>query len=174
MLTRTQGDGRDDFCTVRYDGAVTGWLNRGPEAMPRYHKIGKIATGRSVGKDDKVIMGDFTGQGRADFMIVGEGGKTLGLVNKQSESGLAPEWLPVFTLAEGPSGAKQEEVRFADLTGNGKVDYLLVDKKGTVRLWQNNGSGGSSQAGDGVFLCDCKFHSPVPFLGAGRLTREKS
>lgn len=125
--------------------------------MPDYHKIGVIATGATATSSDTVILGDFTGNGRADYMIVGDGGKVTGLVNRLQEESLVPRWMSAVTLADGPSGAKQDQVRLVDFTGDGKVDYLLVDSKGKVTLWENIGSGGKYQPGEGVMLCDCKF-----------------
>lgn len=43
------------------------------------------------------------------------------------------------------------------MTGDGKVDYLLVDgKTGKITLWENTGTNGKYQPGEGVFLCDCE------------------
>lgn len=151
------GDGRDDFFIVNpKSGEVTAWLNTGAGMMPDYHKIGVIATGSSASSSDTVILGDFTGNGRADYMIVGSGGKVTGLANRLQEESLIPRWMARVTLADGPSGAKQDQVRLVDFTGDGKVDYLLVDSKGKVTLWENTGSGGKYQPGEGVILCDCK------------------
>lgn len=72
---------------------------------------------------------------------------------------MVPRWLPAFTFAKGPDGAEVDEVRLVDLTGDGKVDYLLVDEKtGKVTLWENLGTGGKYKPGEGVFLCDCEHY----------------
>lgn len=63
-----------------------------------------------------------------------------------------------ITLADGPEGAESDEVRLADMTGDGKVDYMLVDEDGKVTLWENKGTGGKYQPGEGVVLCDCEFY----------------
>ncbi|KAH8164209.1 hypothetical protein CIB48_g4019 [Xylaria polymorpha] len=118
------GDGRDDLIYIYPNGATRAWLNTG------------------------------AGEGRADYMIVGEGGKVRGLVNRLQETTLAPRWLGSFVLAEGPDGAKQDEVRLVDLTGDGKVDYLLIGDAGKVTMWENLGTGGKYQPGEGVVLCD--------------------
>lgn len=134
--------------------------------MPDYHKIGIIATGASQSDGDTVILGDLTGEGRADYMMVGVGGKVNGLINRRQETSMVPRWSQMFNVAAGPDGAKSNQVRLVDMTGDGKVDYLLVDEKtGEVTLWENLGTGGKWQPGDGVFLCDCKwpwsFQSPL-------------
>lgn len=132
--------------------------------MPDYHKLGVIATGASATKGDTIYLGDLTGEGRADYMIVGAGGKVNGLVNRLQEKTMVPRWSLIFNFAEGPDGAKQDQVRLVDMTGDGKVDYLLIDEKtGKVTLWENNGTGGKYQPGEGVILCDCK--SCISFPG---------
>lgn len=136
---------------------MTGWLNTGAGVVPDYHKLGVIATGASATKGEKIILGDFTGEGRSDYMIVGSGGKVDGLVNRLQQKTMIPRWLETITIAEGPDSAKQDQVRFADMTGDGKTDYMLVDEKtGKVTLWENVGTGGKYQPGEGVFLCNCE------------------
>lgn len=162
------GDDRDDLCIVDNDtGEVTAWLNTGPNVKPGsgsninkpdYYSIGVIATGASAADGDTIILGDLTGNGRTDYMVVGAGGKVNALISRTQEKSLVPRWLSPFTFAEGPDGAKENQVRLVDMTGDGRVDYLLVDEKtGKVTLWENNGKGGKYQEGDGVFLADCKY-----------------
>lgn len=79
------------------------------------------------------------------------------MINRLQETSMIPRWLSAFTLAEGPDGVKQDQVRLVDMTGDGRVDYLQVEEKtGKVTLWENKGSGGKYQPGEGVFLCDRK------------------
>ncbi len=158
------GDGRADLLIVSPStGQVTAWLNTGADIMPDYYKLGVIASGASASKGDTVILGDLTGEGRADYMIVGDGGKVNALVNRLQADTLAPRWAASFTLAEGPADAEQDEVRLVDLTGDGKVDYLLLNTAGNVKLYKNLGTGGKYQPGEGVVLCDCKLlYIPLP------------
>ncbi|KAJ8127625.1 hypothetical protein O1611_g6011 [Lasiodiplodia mahajangana] len=148
------GDGRDDLLYVVAGGETKAWLNTGADKVPDYYRLDEIATGATAALGDTVYFGDFTGEGRADYMIVGDGGKVYGLVNRLQETTLAPRWLGSFVLAEGPDGAEQDEVRLVDMTGDGKVDYLLVGENGKVTLWENIGTGGKYQPGEGVVLCD--------------------
>ncbi|KAF7562544.1 hypothetical protein G7046_g1583 [Stylonectria norvegica] len=155
QLPDIDGDGRADFAIVGDSGAVTGWLNVGTGDKPDYHKIGIIASGKTASADDKVILGDFTGEGRADYMVVGETGKVNGFVNRlNGVTDVIPRWLSAMTLAEGPDGAKRSQVHMVDMNGNGKVDYVLEKSAHTVQLWENKGSNGKYQPGEGVFICD--------------------
>ncbi len=146
---------------------MTAWLNRGGALKPDYYKLGIIATGQAPGS--KVRVGDFTGEGRADYMTIGIDGKVHGSVNHlQAEAGLVPRWLPSFVLAEGPSGADRDSVFLVDMTGDGKLDYLLVDEDtGKVVLRENIGKGSKYQPGEGVILCDCKS-SDMPRISYDR------
>jgi hypothetical protein len=152
------GDGRADLLLIDNDtGTVTAWLNGGPSAIPNWQKIGIIATGASKTVNDIVILGDFTGNGFADYMLVGQNGKVTGLANFIQERSFIPRWDAKVTIAEGPEGATQQYVRLVDVNGDGKVDYLLYDENGGSRLWLNAGKGGKWQVGDGVFLADRKL-----------------
>lgn len=137
------GDRRDDLCIVdKKTGAVTAWLNTGFDLVPDYHKIGVVAQGSTATEDDIVVLGDLTGNGRSDYMIIGDKGQVKGLVSRRQEMTLVPRWLPAFAFAAGPDGAEQDSVRLVDLTGDGKVDYLLLDEDGGITLWENTGKGG--------------------------------
>lgn len=62
------GDGRDDFLLVNKNtGEVSAWLNTGAADVPDYFRLGVIGSGVSAQKGDTVILGDFTGEGRADY-----------------------------------------------------------------------------------------------------------
>lgn len=70
------GDGRDDLCVVdQVSGVVKAWLNTGASKIPDYYSLGQIATGASTSVKETIFLGDFTGEGRADYMRVGHGGK---------------------------------------------------------------------------------------------------
>lgn len=160
QVLTSAGDGRADFLIVDNNtGEVTAWLNGGPDPMPQWLKIGVIATGASKSPNDIVVMGDFTGNGKADYMLVGKNGKVTGLANFIQERGFVPNWALKVTVAEGPSGATQQYVRLVDMNGDGKVDYVLLDKNGASQLFLNAGHGGKWQIGDGVFLTDREFHA---------------
>jgi hypothetical protein len=138
---------------------VTAWLNSGPANMPQWYKVGEIATGSSKTVNDVVVLGDFTGNGLADYMLVGKDGKVTGLANFIQERAFVPAWQTKVTVAEGPVNATQDYVRLVDLDGDGKVEYVLLDKDGGSKVWLNEGTGGKWQIGDGVFLADRRFFS---------------
>ncbi|KAG9238982.1 hypothetical protein BJ875DRAFT_415175 [Amylocarpus encephaloides] len=158
QMADINGDGRADFLLVDPDsGEVTGWLNKGAEIMPDYHKLGIIASGRTTVKDDVVFMGDFTGEGRADYMVVSKDGKVSGYTNRlQEDTALIPRWLERLTLIDvsGLASVPQAGVRMVDLNGDGKVDFVWINSDGDINVWENAGEGGKYQPGEGVFICD--------------------
>lgn len=88
--------------------------------MPDYHKNGVIVQGSSVGEEDSVVMGDLTGDGRADFMIylyladngVASMGENRGLDQ--------PDWhTPRLFAAVRSVGVLGSEVQFANTDGDG-------------------------------------------------------
>jgi hypothetical protein len=160
------GDGRDDFIIVdEKTGAATAWLNTGADDMPAYYKLGEIGSGETATESDKVVFADLTGNGRADYVLVGESGKAVGIVNRMQGQTLLPRWMQAVTLrewpeAEGEGKHKQEAIHIVDITGNGRADYLVVSAKGSVAQYENISEGGKWQEGEGVFLCDCKKSDP--------------
>jgi FG-GAP-like repeat len=74
----------------------------------------------------------------SSFMFSFDGGPQNG--------GLA--WQPLGEIAAG-TGAPGSEVLFADLTGDGKADYLVVNPDGSVQAWLNGGQNAAAPHGWG-------------------------
>ncbi|WP_161784493.1 FG-GAP-like repeat-containing protein [Actinokineospora spheciospongiae] len=56
-------------------------------------------------------------------------------------------WLPRGQIASGTGFATGPSVRFADLDGDGRDDYLVLHPGGAVDAWRNNGGDHDGQAG---------------------------
>lgn len=59
-------------------------------------------------------------------------------------------WSALGQVAKGGTGATGDQVRFADVNGDRRSDYLVVAANGSVTAWLNNGgdgAGGWSSAG---------------------------
>ncbi|MFI0169652.1 FG-GAP-like repeat-containing protein [Streptomyces sp. NPDC017095] len=140
-FTDLNSDGRADYVVVNDDGSVRAWLNGGPKPDGGdwyWAPQGTIAGG--VGAPGTTIrLADLNGDGRADYVVVNDDGS----VRAWSNGGPKPEggdwyWAPQGTIAGGV-GAAGRNVRFADLTGDRRADYLVVHDSSAVDLWANGG-----------------------------------
>lgn len=141
------GDGRADFLWVDEKGAVTAYLNAGSSekgenaAKVGWLPQGVIATG--VGGDrGSVQFADLNGDGRAEYLWVHEDGSVdcwlnLGGPDNGPNAGKV-KWLPQGTIATG-IGRDGDGVRFADLNGDGRAEYLYVNANGSVEVYLNLG-----------------------------------
>ncbi|KAL4967872.1 uncharacterized protein BDV14DRAFT_197515 [Aspergillus stella-maris] len=138
----------DNFLVVDENtGAVTAWLNTGAKDVPDYYKLGQTASGKTVTENDKVAFADLTGNGRVDYILIGESGKAVGFVNRLQEKTLLPRWLEPVTLREGLDGedVEQEAIHFADITGDvdgdGVTDYFWINENGQGWGFLDRGNG---------------------------------
>ena len=124
------GDLKDDFLVMGDNGSVTEWQNNGGDGSGGWIGKGQIATG--TGADlAHVRFADFTGDGKDDYLVLGDNGSVTAWVNTGSG------WSGVGKVAGGATDLAH--VRFADLNGDGKDDYLVMGDNGSITLWQNNG-----------------------------------
>jgi hypothetical protein len=175
------GDGRDDYCWLDTNGALTVYLNTRNAADPNkpiFVAQGQLASGVGTSRDmirfadmngdkkadylavtlssgavsvwenhgvvskigtvgDGVILADLNGDGRAEYIWLDTDGAALAYLNLGG-SGASVGWMPQGTIATGV-GAKRDQVRFADLNGDGRAEYLWVHDDGSVDAWYNMG-----------------------------------
>ncbi|GAA0369310.1 FG-GAP-like repeat-containing protein [Streptomyces blastmyceticus] len=135
------GDGRADYLVVDEYGAVSAWLNNGDKnhvAWTKAGRNGRIATGVGA-SGDQVRFADINGDGRADYLVVDDSGAVHAWLNDSTTG--QDKWTDAGTFAPG-GHVPRDQVRFADINGDGRADYLVVDDHGAVRAWVNNGAGG--------------------------------
>jgi lysophospholipase L1-like esterase len=129
------GDGREDILAVNVStGAVRAWINN----IVSFSSIGVIATG--VGAPGyQVHFADLTGDGRADYVVVHDDGSMQAWLNGGAGCG-GWCWLPQGTIANGV-GAPGTQIRLADLNGDGRADYVVVNPDSSAQVWLNGGAG---------------------------------
>jgi hypothetical protein len=82
------------------------------------------------------VFADINGDGKADYICIAKNGAASAWINTGPKAGT---WT-VLGEIRSSVGADRANVRFADLNGDGKADYLWLDKfDGSVRLWSNPG-----------------------------------
>lgn len=137
------GDGLDDFLLVYDDGSVWAYLNNGnlPDKSRRIWQEG-IEISSGVGDPGrKIRFADVNGDGYADYCIAYDGGAVDCYLNQKNMPPADDEriWGERLTVAAGV-GWPGEKVRFADITGDGKDDYLIQFEGGGADGYNNTGN----------------------------------
>ncbi|WP_395575114.1 FG-GAP-like repeat-containing protein [Streptomyces sp. BK79] len=141
------GDGRDDYLVLDEEGAVRAWLNNGGDSdgTAGWIERGQIASG--VGANPaEVQFADVNGDGRDDYLVVTDGGAVRAWLNNGGDSGDTPGWIERGQIASGV-GSGQLPIVFADIDGDAKDDYLVLQEDGSVLAWLNNGGDTGGTAG---------------------------
>ncbi|OBT92656.2 hypothetical protein VE01_09799 [Pseudogymnoascus verrucosus] len=163
------GDGRLDYCVIAGNGDIYCWRNGGQGDMAAYWQDfgeGKpVFTGKGMGNIDGVRLVDINGDFRSDWLFLDDNGKVTTYINQRNgDKGLIPYWDSVGVTHAGMGEPSRSQIRFARIYGSGRPDYVYIkcityaDKRCDyeVRAWQNTGSGGKYQKGDGAHWCDMK------------------
>jgi hypothetical protein len=90
---------------------------------------------------EAVRFADANGDGRDDYLRVGEDGSVHAYYNLESDTG-GWEWKEHRNWAPGVFYGSRSRLRLADVDGDGKADYLMVGKRGAVHAYINNGGRG--------------------------------
>lgn len=139
------GDGRDDFIWVGPNGEVTAYVNGGLTADGYWiwHPQPALIASGVGGKRDEIHFADLNGDGRAEYLWVHKDGSVDVWLNQRdsAETGstLAINWIPQ-TRSAGGIGRDGAGVRFADLNGDGRAEYIYVRDDGALIVYLNTGS----------------------------------
>jgi lysophospholipase L1-like esterase len=132
------GDGRADYLTVASNGAVTAFLNRGGDGRGGWLGLGQVATGTTT-DPTRARFADFDGDGRADYLTIASNGAVTAFLNRGGDG--RGGWLGWGQVATGTT-TDPARVRFADLDGDGRADYLTIAPNGAVTAFLNRGGDG--------------------------------
>ncbi|KAI1034833.1 hypothetical protein LB504_004407 [Fusarium proliferatum] len=141
------GDGRSEYLWVDSNGAVTAFLNLGSSSgganagKVQWSAQGVIATGVG-GNRASVQFADLNGDGRAEYLKVNDDGSVECWLNAgrpdNGPNAAKVTWIPQGKIASGV-GKDGAGVRFADLNGDGRAEYLYINTDGSVECWLNAG-----------------------------------
>ncbi|MGV9226886.1 GDSL-type esterase/lipase family protein [Streptomyces albogriseolus] len=156
------GDGRADHLKVNPDSSVQAWINGGPNPKEPtggadwlWYPQQTIASG--VGTAGNTIrFADLNGDGRADYLKVNPDSSVQAWINggpnpKEPTGGADWLWYPQQTIASGV-GTAGNTIRFADLNGDRRADYLQVNPDSSVQAWINGGPNPKEPTGGADWL----------------------
>jgi hypothetical protein len=129
--------------------AVTAFRNAGPiSSTDSLHlaKVNWIPSGiveSGVGaKRHEVLFADLNGDGRDDYLWVQTDGSVTAWINggwtTQGDGSAKVNWLPQGVIASG-IGMPGSSIRFPNLKGDGRAEYLAVHANGVVDCYLNGG-----------------------------------
>ncbi|EEU40647.1 uncharacterized protein NECHADRAFT_33967, partial [Fusarium vanettenii 77-13-4] len=183
-LADIDGDGRADFCGLSDNGDVYVWRNGWINDMPEYWQaLGKRFEGKGMGNLEGTRFEDLNGDGRDDWIWVGDKGEAHTWTNSRScgvgkeGNGLKVAWRPGYykgktsgpTHAGGFASGIRNRIHFARIYGEpqdfgllGRLDYVYMEHtKGSngkhtfrMRVWKNKGYGATKPKADGNKYCD--------------------
>ncbi|MER6916022.1 GDSL-type esterase/lipase family protein [Streptomyces sp. NPDC000594] len=132
--TDINGDGRSDYLVVQDNGAVRAWTSStAADGTVKWADHGTIAAGSSAWSGDQVRFADIGGDSRADYLVLGANGSVRAFVNTGGDG--RGGWRDIGTIAAGSAAWNSGQVRFADIGGDAKADYLIVSERGGVRAF---------------------------------------
>ncbi|KAJ6490824.1 SGNH hydrolase-type esterase domain-containing protein, partial [Mycena sanguinolenta] len=142
------GDGRAEYLWLDTAGVTTAFLNLGSTAtgidagQVQWLPSGVIATGVGAHRY-QVQFADLNGDGRAEYLWVHDDGSVEAWLNlggpDNGPNAAKVSWFPAGTIATG-IGEDGAGVRFADLNGDGRAEYLWLDEDGAMTAYLNLGS----------------------------------
>ncbi|KAF4498548.1 SGNH hydrolase [Fusarium agapanthi] len=138
------GDGRAEFIWVKDSGSATVWWNRGFNLEGSTKVVWGPASGEEIatgiGDGQGVHFADMNGYGLADFIHLSEEGAATLYINQGRRDTGNWGWWEWGVVATGV-GSKRENIRFADMNGNGRDNYMAIDEAtGGLSVWYNRGT----------------------------------
>lgn len=144
MFADIDGDGKADYVVAdRTTGALTAWINKGGDrpGVDGWQGRGQIASGGLDNSGDNpqfttLRLADVTCDRRADYLAVhNRSGAIKAWVNNGGDNG-GGGWGYLGLIAAGAGSAS---VQFADIDGDGRADYLVLNRDGSVTAYINRG-----------------------------------
>ncbi|MGV9386538.1 GDSL-type esterase/lipase family protein [Nonomuraea sp. NPDC003707] len=135
IITELNGDQRADYLQVGQDGSFRASVNTvGTPGQPDWVDVGVYRPDDDV-HGDEVRFADLNGDGRDDYLVVSSDSKVRAYINFP-RSGNRLEFVH-WGIVFGEESFSRNNLRFADVTGDGRDDILRVGAEGAVHVYQN-------------------------------------
>ncbi|EKJ76429.1 hypothetical protein FPSE_03428 [Fusarium pseudograminearum CS3096] len=139
FFTRLYGSNYDDIVGWWYADkklSFATWKNNGGG---KFSKISDLDT-KLFCNVAGIWWVDINADGYDDFLCVSPNGDTLASINNRDGTATSPPTFTKIGMIKGNVGFKQDRVRWGDIDGDGRADYMVVDNSGNVRAWRNSGT----------------------------------
>ncbi|KAL2064102.1 hypothetical protein VTL71DRAFT_4596 [Oculimacula yallundae] len=83
---------------------------------------------------------DINGDGYDDFLCVAPSGDTQASINNRDGTATSPPTFKNIGVIKKNVGYLQDRVRWGDIDGDGRADFMIIDDSGNVRAWRNSGT----------------------------------
>ncbi|KAL4941314.1 SGNH hydrolase-type esterase domain-containing protein, partial [Aspergillus oleicola] len=127
------GDGKADYVWLEPEsGQIRCWINNLPEPWSPAGGNGDII-GSGAGREESVFLADMNGDGLDDYMVINP---TNGAVKIWWNYGSDSSWVNGWKFVEGgeiASGVRHanwDTLRFPDINGDGRADYVYIGEGG--------------------------------------------
>ncbi|MDK0519220.1 protein kinase [Streptomyces sp. ML-6] len=132
------GGGRDDYLLIEPDGTTTAWYNRDFQSTGGREYLDWAPPENIDGartEPEEILYADIDGDRRADRILITAKGGARAWLNEGAE-GAGGKFREIGRIAED-SGVPPQEVRFADVDGDGRADFLRIERNGVTHAWLN-------------------------------------
>ncbi|MEV0397459.1 glycoside hydrolase family 9 protein [Polymorphospora rubra] len=142
------GDDRADYIAV-LDAAQSGtgtpgihaWRNESSVDEIRWGQNGRVANNLSHSAADTRTFVDLDGDSDDDYLVIGANGTVTAWENTARGFPTPADWRRIEGFGHPGEGQAGNETHFADITGDGRADALLLNKvSGELQAWENVGS----------------------------------
>ncbi|GAB1210904.1 hypothetical protein ATERTT37_000014 [Aspergillus terreus] len=147
------GDGLDDYICIALDGTAYASINNGDgdaesNKPPSFTDIGLWKSPEGYDQAH-VRLADIDGDGRADYCGLADNGDVTCWRNGWIED-VPAYWQPLGKRFTGKGMGDLRGVRFEDINGDGRDDWMWVDDDGATTTYTNSRSCIKGESGDGL------------------------
>ncbi|MFB6500529.1 protein kinase [Streptomyces sp. NPDC002466] len=138
LFADVTGGGRDDYLLIGPDGTTRAWYNRDFQSANGREYLDWAPPEDIDGvrkESEEILYADIDGDLRDDRVLITAEGGALAWINEGAK-GAGGKFRKFGRIAED-SGVPPQEVRFADVDGDGRADFLRIERNGVIHAWLN-------------------------------------